>query len=51
MDCCSVIDLYNKASEILQYDLLKLCLDGRFLQKKFMVEWFSEFDEFDKLLS
>ncbi|CAG9539390.1 unnamed protein product [Cercopithifilaria johnstoni] len=28
MDCGRVIDVYKKASEILQYDLLKLCLEG-----------------------
>ncbi|VDM97791.1 unnamed protein product [Thelazia callipaeda] len=27
-DCPKVIDIYNEASEILQYDLLKLCLEG-----------------------
>ncbi|KAM3719074.1 putative ADP-dependent glucokinase [Dirofilaria immitis] len=28
MDCNKAIDVYKKASEILQYDLLKLCLEG-----------------------
>uniref|UniRef100_A0A2K6VPX1 PKS_AT domain-containing protein n=1 Tax=Onchocerca volvulus TaxID=6282 RepID=A0A2K6VPX1_ONCVO len=28
MDCDRAIDIYKKASEILQYDLLKLCLEG-----------------------
>ncbi|VDO25993.1 unnamed protein product [Onchocerca flexuosa] len=28
MDCGRAIDVYKKASEILQYDLLKLCLEG-----------------------
>ncbi|EFO24382.1 hypothetical protein LOAG_04105 [Loa loa] len=28
VDCSKVIDIYKKASEILQYDLLKLCLEG-----------------------